>query len=71
MKLRALRKLQSRKSSLTQIQGLAFTEGSLVGDEFGTGVVVHVYADGAAYEVEYLDAEGHTLNVRTVRAEDL
>lgn len=71
MKLRALKLLQSRKSSSTQIQRPALCEGTVVRDTFGTGVIVHVYGDGAACEVEYLDADGHTLNVRTVRANDL
>jgi hypothetical protein len=70
MKLRKLGKLQSRKTRSPQIQRRALREGTLVLGEVGIGVVVHVYADGAAYEVEYLDTEGHTLDVRTVAAEN-
>ena len=32
------------------------------------GVVVHVYADSGAYEVEFLSLEGNTLGVATVKA---
>jgi hypothetical protein len=33
-----------------------------------SGVVVHVYADSKAYEVEFLSPEGNTLGVATVKA---
>lgn len=36
-----------------------------------TGVVVHVYRDGVAYEVELMDPNGDTLGVATVPAEAL
>jgi hypothetical protein len=32
------------------------------------GVVVHVYADGEAYELEIFTLDGHTLDVVTVKA---
>ena len=32
------------------------------------GTVVHVYGDGAAYELEIFSADGHTLDVVTVEA---
>lgn len=32
------------------------------------GTVVHVYADGAAYELEFFTLDGHTLDVVTVEA---
>lgn len=35
------------------------------------GVVVNVYADGAAYEVEFLDVNGRTIGVETIDAADL
>ena len=38
------------------------------GDE---GVVVHIYANGAAYEVEFLSLDGNTIGVATVEAADL
>lgn len=33
-----------------------------------SGVVVHVYADSKAYEVDFLSPEGNTLGVATVKA---
>lgn len=41
-------------------------EGLKAGD---VGTVVHVYRDGAAYEVEFLTLSGETLTVLTVPAE--
>ena len=35
------------------------------------GVVVHVYGQGAAYEVEFLTLDRHTVSVETVGAADL
>ena len=35
------------------------------------GVVVRVYGRGAAYEVEFLTFDGHTIGVETVDAADL
>lgn len=35
------------------------------------GVVVHAYEKGAAYEVEFLSLDGHTIGVATVEAIDL
>ncbi len=35
------------------------------------GVVVHVYANAAAYEVEFLSLDGNTIGVVTVEAADL
>jgi hypothetical protein len=32
------------------------------------GVVVHIYSDGAAYELEIFALDGHTLDVVTVEA---
>ena len=32
------------------------------------GTVVHVYGDGAAYEIEFFTLDGHTLDVVTVEA---
>ena len=39
-----------------------------VGD---VGAVVHVYRDGAAYEVEFVTGSGHTLAVETLEPGDL
>ena len=35
------------------------------------GVVVHVHADGAAYEVEFMSLDGQTIGVRTLNADAL
>ena len=35
------------------------------------GVVVHIYAQGAAYEVEFLTMDGNTIGLETVDAGDL
>jgi hypothetical protein len=35
------------------------------------GVVVHVYGQGTAYEVEFLSLDGHTIGVQTVEASGL
>lgn len=35
------------------------------------GVVVHIYTNGAAYEVEFLSLDGNTIGVATVVAADL
>ena len=35
------------------------------------GVVVHVHAGGAAYEVEFLSLDDHTIGVQTLTAEQL
>ena len=35
------------------------------------GVVLHVHAQGAAYEVEFLTLDGHTIGLETVEAVDL
>ncbi len=35
------------------------------------GVVVHCYADGDAYEVEFATAEGRTITVLTLNADDV
>ncbi|HVO44099.1 MAG TPA: DUF4926 domain-containing protein [Aggregatilineales bacterium] len=35
------------------------------------GTVVHVYAAGNAYEVEFFTLDGHTLDVVTVEAEQV
>jgi len=40
-------------------------EGLEAGD---VGTVVHVYADGQAYEVEFVALDGHTTAVATVEA---
>lgn len=32
------------------------------------GLVVHVYGQGTAYEVEFLSLDGHTIGVETVEA---
>ena len=34
-------------------------------------MVVHVHGQGAAYEVEYLTQDGHTVGVETLQPEDL
>jgi hypothetical protein len=39
--------------------------GLVAGD---VGVVVHVYADGGAYEVEFLSFDGDTIAVETLEA---
>ncbi|CAM8644949.1 Protein of unknown function DUF4926 [Comamonadaceae bacterium] len=35
------------------------------------GVVVHIYAQGAAFEVEFLTMDGHTIGLETIDAADL
>ena len=35
------------------------------------GTVVHIYKDGAAYEVEFVRLAGHTVAVATVEASDV
>jgi len=35
------------------------------------GVVVHVHAGGAAYEVEFMSLDGRTVGVETLRANQL
>lgn len=35
------------------------------------GTVAHVYADGQAYEVEFLALDGHTVAVATVEASQI
>jgi hypothetical protein len=35
------------------------------------GTVVHCYADGAGYEVEFLTAEGKTIALLTLTTEDI
>ncbi|MFT3817220.1 MAG: DUF4926 domain-containing protein [Rubrivivax sp.] len=35
------------------------------------GVVVHVHAAGAAYEVEFMSLDGRTIGVQTLRADQL
>lgn len=35
------------------------------------GTVVHIYADGAAYEVEFTTLDGRTLTVATVESKKL
>jgi hypothetical protein len=35
------------------------------------GVVVHIYGNGVAYEVEFLSLDGNTIGVTTVEAADL
>ena len=39
--------------------------------EGDVGAVVHAYADGGAYEVEFVTAEGKTVAVLTLEAEDI
>ena len=40
-------------------------EGLKAGD---VGTIVHIYGDGAAYEVEFVSLEGRTLAVATLEA---
>lgn len=42
--------------------------GFKVGD---IGVVVHIHREGAGYELEMMTADGHTLDVITVRADQV
>ena len=42
--------------------------GLIAGD---IGTVVHVYDQGAAYEVEFVRADGRTLAVETLRADQI
>lgn len=35
------------------------------------GVVLHVHAGGAAYEVEFMSLDGRTIGVQTLRADQL
>lgn len=44
------------------------TLGLEVGD---VGVIVHVYAQGKAYEVEFITLDGETIGVETVEATKL
>ena len=32
------------------------------------GVIVHIHADGAAYEVEFMSLDGRTIGVQTLQA---
>jgi hypothetical protein len=43
-------------------------EGLKAGD---VGTVVHIYKDGAAYEVEFVSLEGRTLAIATLGAEQV
>lgn len=36
-----------------------------------SGVVVHIYSDGLAYEVEFFDEFGKSLGVETISSENL
>ena len=47
----------------------AVAEGGLEAGDVGT--VVHLYADGKAYEVEFVALDGHTVAVATVEASDV
>ena len=42
--------------------------GLMEGD---VGAVVHCYADGLAYEVEFVSADGRTIALLTLMAEDI
>ena len=46
------------------IKEYGLTEGDI-------GAVVHCYADGAAYEVEFITAEGKTVAVLTLTPDDI
>ncbi len=46
------------------IKEYGLTEGDI-------GAVVHCYADGAAYEVEFTTAEGKTVAVLTLSSDDI
>ncbi|MCL4455880.1 MAG: DUF4926 domain-containing protein [Nitrospirae bacterium] len=46
------------------IKEYGLTEGDI-------GAVVHCYADGAAYEVEFITAEGKTVAVLTLTSDDI
>ncbi len=35
------------------------------------GVVVHIHNQGAAYEIEFLTLDGHTISLETLDAADL
>ncbi|MGC1375037.1 MAG: DUF4926 domain-containing protein [Anaerolineales bacterium] len=35
------------------------------------GTVVHIYADGAVFEVEFMTGEGKTIAVATLEAQDI
>lgn len=43
-------------------------QGLKAGD---VGTVVHIYRDGAAYEIEFFTLDGHTLDVVTVDAQQV
>ena len=43
-------------------------EGLHVGD---VGVVVHIYGDGKAYEVEFVDGDGSTIALLTLGSSDV
>ena len=44
------------------------TDGLHAGD---VGAVVHVYGDGRAYEVEFIDGDGTTIALLTLEADDV
>lgn len=44
------------------------TYGLKAGD---VGVVVHVYADNAAYEIEFFSVDGNTVEVVTIEADQV
>jgi hypothetical protein len=64
--LKAMRQMRKRK----QQQGLAHMYANRV-KPGATGVVVHTYEDGVAYEVEVLREDGNTVSVDTVTATEL
>jgi len=35
------------------------------------GIVIHIYSDGGAYEMEFFVLDGHTLDVVTVEADQV
>ncbi len=54
--------------SLVVLNGDHLAEGLHVGD---VGAVVHVYGDGKAYEVEFVDGDGSTIALLTLGSSDV
>jgi hypothetical protein len=62
-----------KKNRIKELDRVVLTAPILAEDlESGdVGTVVHVYADGQAYEVEFLALDGHTVAVATVEASQI
>jgi hypothetical protein len=54
--------------SMVVLNGDRITDGLHAGD---VGAVVHIYGDGKAYEVEFVDGVGTTIALLTLEAADV